>query len=90
MSLCCFIGLGNQELASPDQASSCYLSQPNFCYQCGHKATNKGNLTQHVTVVHEGLKYDCTHCDYKATTKRSLKNHEETVQCSNFMVKAIN
>ena len=46
------------------------------CDQCDFKATIKGNLTQHVQSIHEGVTHQCDQCDYKATQKGNLTIHE--------------
>ena len=43
-------------------------------------ATTKGNLAQHKSAVHEGVKYPCRQCDYMATRKSSLARHRRAVQ----------
>ena len=40
-------------------------------------------MRQHVTNVHEGIKYDCTSCDYKSGDKCNLNRH---IQRKHFVI----
>ena len=49
------------------------------CNQCDYKATQKGNMTQHIQSVHEGVKYACNQCAYQATQQSNLTTHIQSV-----------
>ena len=50
------------------------------CEFCDYKASQKGNLQQHVQSIHVGVKYSCEFCDYKASQKGHLKQHVQSIQ----------
>ena len=49
------------------------------CDQCEYKATQKGNLKQHIESIHENITYPCDQCEYKSTWKGNLKKHIESI-----------
>ena len=49
------------------------------CTECGHRVKSGSSLSQHIRVVHEGMKYPCRQCDYKATSQNHLARHRRAV-----------
>ena len=49
------------------------------CNQCDYRATQKGNMTQHIQSVHAGVKYPCNRCNYQATQQSNLTTHIQSV-----------
>ena len=49
------------------------------CPHCEYKATQKGNLQNHIKSIHEGQKFQCPHCEYKASQKGHLQRHIKSV-----------
>jgi hypothetical protein len=50
------------------------------CLECDFKATQKGNLIQHVNSVHRGIrKFKCGQCESSFTTSSHLATHVQSV-----------
>merc|ERR1712150_6296 len=48
------------------------------CNQCSHVATDKGNLSKHIKVVHLKIRnYECENCSKTFSTMFNLKDHAE-------------
>ena len=46
-----------------------------YCNQCDSKFSKQSNLTTHIKLLHEGIRYECIQCDYVFTNRSNLRNH---------------
>ena len=54
------------------------LQQENIgigCNKCDVVFRSKTSLSQHIRLVHKGVKYECNQCDYRATMQGILTRH---------------
>jgi KRAB domain-containing zinc finger protein len=50
------------------------------CPECDYKATEKGNLSRHIDIVHRGIhKFKCDHCERSFTQSSGLAKHIQSV-----------
>jgi predicted RNA-binding Zn-ribbon protein involved in translation (DUF1610 family) len=48
------------------------------CDMCDKEYRQRGDLTRHRQIKHEGVRYGCDQCDYKATQKGHLNEHKQS------------
>ena len=75
--------------------STYWINTYGNCDKCDFKATQKGDLNQHIESKHEGVYYRCYQCVYKSCWKGELNKHVKSkhegvhLKCSNYMKKGI-
>ena len=48
-----------------------------YCDLCEKKFRVQHQLTEHIRVAHEGLKFECNYCEFQGSSKKTIKIHTE-------------